>query len=104
MELSLIFLGWFAISFLLTGAPPCLIWLMGHSFVHWAGKCAEDQPAGRQLGFGKDHSLRVRGMVWSRLLPEFHYYATLDRPPDVLVVHAGGNDLGTRSLRELVRD
>lgn len=28
----------------------------------------------------------------------------LDRPPDVVVVHAGGNDLGSRSSRELVRD
>ncbi|XP_040178454.1 uncharacterized protein LOC120911247 [Rana temporaria] len=27
-----------------------------------------------------------------------------DRPPDVLVIHAGGNDLGVRSMLEIARD
>lgn len=28
----------------------------------------------------------------------------MDRAPDVLVLHAGGNDLGSRTTRELLRD
>lgn len=46
----------------------------------------------------------ILGMLWSRVLPEVHRYARLDRPPDVLLLHAGGNDLGMRASRELVRD
>lgn len=36
------------------------------------------------------------------MVQEFERYTRLDRPPDVLVIHAGGNDLGVRSTRELV--
>lgn len=42
--------------------------------------------------------------MWHRLLPEIQFHVALDRPPDVLVVHAGGNDMGLRSSREIVRD
>lgn len=28
----------------------------------------------------------------------------LDRAPDILVIHAGGNDLGSRSTRDILRD
>ena len=43
-------------------------------------------------------------MLWSRVVPEVHKWARLDRPPDVLVIHAGGNDLGVRSMLEIARD
>lgn len=33
-------------------------------------------------------------MMWSRVVLEVEHYARMDRPPDVLVLHAGGNDLG----------
>lgn len=39
-----------------------------------------------------------------QFVPRAGNYASLDRPPDVLVIHAGANDLGFRSSRELVRD
>ncbi|XP_018428673.1 PREDICTED: P2Y purinoceptor 4-like [Nanorana parkeri] len=43
-------------------------------------------------------------MLWSRVVPEVTHFARLDRPPDILVLHVGGNDLGVRSMRELIRD
>lgn len=49
-------------------------------------------------------SLGKGGMKWWGALPEFHRFARLDRPPDVLLLHLGGNDLGVRPFRELIRD
>lgn len=40
------------------------------------------------------HWLGVPGMRWSKEMPEVHYFARLDRPPNILVLHVGGNDLG----------
>lgn len=46
----------------------------------------------------------MRGLRWPRFLAEFQFYAGLDRSPDVLVIHVGGNDMGVRTSRELLRD
>lgn len=66
------------------------------------------RPNGRQLGFSRHEAcvrwLGVPGLTWGRVLPEVHRFARLDRQPDVLVLHAGGNDLGARSARALIRD
>ncbi|XP_075715673.1 uncharacterized protein LOC142750560 [Rhinoderma darwinii] len=89
-------------------SPPCLVWLMGHSYVHWGALRADVRPNGRQLRIPRQdavvHWLGFRGMSWSRVLAEFQTYARLDRVPEVLVLHVGGNDLGVRPFRELVRD
>lgn len=86
----------------------CLVWIFGHSFVYWGAERADVRPAGRQLGLPlADARIRwigIRGMRWPRLLSEFQFFAGLDRAPDVLVIHAGGNDLGVRTTRELLRD
>lgn len=44
------------------------------------------------------------GMLWHRVLPEVHRYARLDRQPDILVLHVGGNDLGLRPMRQIIKD
>lgn len=91
-----------------TDPGPCLVWIAGHSFVYWGAKRAEDQPAGRQLGFPRAEVqvrwLGIRGLRWGRLLQELHFHIRLDRVPDVLLLHAGGNDLGAMTTRELLRD
>lgn len=46
----------------------------------------------------------IPGMLWSRVLPEIQRYACLDRPPDVLLLRVGGNDLCLRASRKLIRD
>lgn len=43
-------------------------------------------------------------MLWSRTVLEVHRSTRLDRLPDVLVLHVGGNDLGLRSLLNIVQD
>lgn len=94
--------------FCFPGLSPCLVWILGHSFVFWGSLRAEVRPDGRQLGFAREEVLirwlGKRGMTWAGVLPEFHRFARLDRPPDVLVLHVGGNDLGVRPFRELIRD
>lgn len=37
-------------------------------------------------------------------MSEIQFRVRLDRAPDVLLIHAGGNDLGSRSTREILRD
>ncbi|KAM3924805.1 uncharacterized protein RB166_008161 [Leptodactylus fuscus] len=87
---------------------PCLVWLMGHSYIFWGALRAAVRPDGRQLGFSREVAtlwwLGQRGMVWHRFLPEFHKFVRLDRAPDVLLIHLGGNDLGVRPFRELISD
>lgn len=72
------------------------------------GLRADQRPAGRQLGFDRSEVLvrwiGIRGMRWNSFLSEFQYFAEMDRAPDVLVMHAGGNDLGVRTTREILRD
>ncbi|CAK6976055.1 unnamed protein product [Scomber scombrus] len=41
------------------------------------------------------------GMRWSGVLPRFYYELSKQSPPDILVVHAGGNDLGLMSPKQL---
>ncbi|XP_044141387.1 uncharacterized protein LOC122931380 [Bufo gargarizans] len=90
------------------GVPPCLVWIMGHSYVFWGALRAAVRPDGRQLSISREVAvirwIGMRGMLWSRVLPEFYRFARLDRPPNVLVLHVGGNDLGARPFRELARD
>lgn len=56
------------------------------------------RPDGRQLGIYRREVcicwLRVPGMMWSRVVYEVECYAW----------HAGGNDLGVRTIRELISD
>lgn len=66
------------------------------------------RPDGRQLGFSRDQ-VQVRwlgkgGLLWGGVLSEVHRFVRLDRAPDILLVHAGGNDLGKRPFRDLIRD
>lgn len=43
-------------------------------------------------------------MLWSRIVPEVHCFARLDRPLDVLVLHVGGNDFAVRSMLDIMWD
>lgn len=82
----------------LSGGVMGLVWILGHSYVFWGARQADVRPNGRQLGISRQEAcvrwLGVPGMLWSRMVPEVHCFALLDRPPNVLVLHVGGNDLG----------
>nr|XP_033791558.1 uncharacterized protein LOC117356450 isoform X1 [Geotrypetes seraphini] len=90
-----------------SGAGRCkLVWIIGHSFVHWAGERSRLRPGGRHLGLGH-LGVRVswwgqRGMRWYQLLPFLAHLRDSPRRPDVLIIHLGGNDVDSLSARQLV--
>ncbi|KAM4026765.1 uncharacterized protein ACNLHF_022617 [Anomaloglossus baeobatrachus] len=84
------------------GARPA-VWLLGHSYIFWAGQRAAYRLGGRTLGFrGLDvHWRGIRGLMWPQVLPEVVGIAQVDSSPAILVLHAGGNDLCSCRLAEL---
>ncbi|XP_070403981.1 uncharacterized protein [Nothobranchius furzeri] len=78
-----------------------VIWMIGSSYIRRGEKAAQQQ-------FGPNFGLRAKvqwfgkgGMGWGGVLPRFYSEARTHGPPDILVVHAGGNDLGHVSPGEL---
>lgn len=92
----------------IAAAEPCLIWILGHSYVCWGARRAAVRPKGRQLEFSRQEAcvqwLGFPGMLWSRVVSEVHLFARMDKPPNVLILHVGGNDLGVRSMLDITRD
>ncbi|XP_040271179.1 uncharacterized protein LOC120986584 isoform X2 [Bufo bufo] len=86
------------------GAVGPTVWMVGHSYIFWAAQRAECRPGGRSLGFSDVRvSWRgIRGLRWSQLLPQVVEIGTQAIGPVVLVVHAGGNDIGSVPLLELL--
>ncbi|XP_044130369.1 uncharacterized protein LOC122923581 isoform X2 [Bufo gargarizans] len=86
------------------GAVGPTVWLVGHSYIFWAAQRAECRPGGRSLGFSDVRvSWRgIRGLRWSQLLSQVVEIGTQAVGPVVLVVHAGGNDIGSVPLLELL--
>lgn len=85
----------------LTG-PVCLMWILGHLYVHWRAKRALVRQEGRQLGFPREeasvHWIGILGMCFL-VLPEVQH-----RSPDMLLLHVGGNDSSIRTSRDLIRN
>ncbi|XP_067322028.1 uncharacterized protein [Anolis sagrei] len=68
----------------------------GHSFVFWAEREALKTAYGQHLGLSSIATIEwrgVRGLRWYGLCPLL-FRARSGPPPDVLVIHLGGNDLG----------
>ena len=77
------------------------IWIIGDSYVRRGEEASHE--------FGKNFGLNANvqwfgkgGMRWSGVLPHFYAELATQSPPDILVLHAGGNDLGLMSSQELV--
>ncbi|XP_075472516.1 acyl-coenzyme A thioesterase 11 isoform X3 [Ascaphus truei] len=72
-------------------------WIIGDSHVHWAEKRAIKYPYGRNLGLGMKQAKIFwwgrRGLLWGELLSRVLALAKVRRPPLILFIHAGGNDL-----------
>ncbi|KAM4013588.1 uncharacterized protein ACNLHF_003677 [Anomaloglossus baeobatrachus] len=85
------------------GARPA-VWLLGHSYIFWAGQRAAYRPGGRHLGFrGLDvHWRGIRGLMWPQVLPEVVGIAQVAVSPVILLIHAGGNDLCSSRLAKLL--
>ncbi|KAM8977597.1 uncharacterized protein RCH25_047235 [Pelodytes ibericus] len=77
----------------------CKVWLLGHSYVYWARRRAAVRPSGERLGISPRQAevrwFGKRGMRWVQLLPEIVELSRILGSPDILVIHLGGNDLGT---------
>ncbi|XP_075423315.1 uncharacterized protein LOC142464074 isoform X2 [Ascaphus truei] len=82
-----------------TGASKnfVVIWIVGDSMVHWAGKRANSRPYGKNLGLSMEQVevtwWGMRGMRWGRLFPLLISRARGRRAPDIIIIHVGGNDV-----------
>ncbi|KAM3936789.1 uncharacterized protein RB166_000745 [Leptodactylus fuscus] len=87
-----------------SGARRPVVFILGHSYVFWAAQRAEVRPGGKSMGFRDvDVSWRgIRGLRWCQVLPEAIEISRSTSLPVILVVHAGGNDIGTLSMAELI--
>ncbi|XP_025057926.1 ubiquitin-conjugating enzyme E2 variant 3 isoform X2 [Alligator sinensis] len=82
------------------------VWICGHSYVLWAEKRALSRSFGPQLGIrvedAKLHWIGKRGMMWDQLIPMLLHARRHLPDPEILVIHLGGNDLGTTKLMNLI--
>ncbi|XP_066462516.1 uncharacterized protein [Eleutherodactylus coqui] len=85
-------------------AEPWKIWIVGHSFVYWAEKRAATRPLGRSLGMTDTvvNWYGIRGLQWPSLLRIVTEISRWTPRRVILVVHAGGNDLGKLKLGDLL--
>ncbi|XP_008107335.1 uncharacterized protein LOC103278635 [Anolis carolinensis] len=77
--------------------------ICGHSYVHWAEHRAHRTPYGQHLGLASSAKIEwrgSRGLRWDGLIPLL-FCAGSGPPPEVLVIHLGGNDLGLLQGRAL---
>ncbi|XP_069604253.1 uncharacterized protein [Ranitomeya imitator] len=76
---------------------PCLVLIFGDSLVASAWRKVSLVPDGRQLGFPLSKAvirwLGFSSLTWDSVTPTVTRYSRLDQPPDILVIHAGGDDL-----------
>ncbi|KAM4709190.1 uncharacterized protein O3C94_019165 [Discoglossus pictus] len=82
--------------------------IIGHSYIYWACRFASATVNGLQLGVPQDQLevrwLGFKGMLWSQVGEQVVNYATRYGPPALLLIHAGGNDLGLTPIRRLIRN
>jgi hypothetical protein len=81
------------------------VWIIGSSLIHYAYDHAILNYADQHLHlqpynmtlrwFGK------RGMVWEEVEPKVHQLLSQSGHPDVIMLHCGGNSIGTMLLRHL---
>ncbi|KAE8636735.1 hypothetical protein XENTR_v10003109 [Xenopus tropicalis] len=87
-------------------ARQCKVWLMGHSFIHWAERRAAVRQVNCQLGFPvsqvKLQWVSRRGLRWDEIVPRAVQKAKEAGPPSVILLHAGGNDLGLYPMKALI--
>ncbi|KAJ7341559.1 hypothetical protein JRQ81_005805, partial [Phrynocephalus forsythii] len=86
------------------------ILIIGHSFIYWTARFATRSAWGSQLSLGAFAIVEWRdrhGLRWADVLPMALQLAE-GRAPDILLTHAGGNDLGKQMgislIMEITRD
>ncbi|XP_029432277.1 uncharacterized protein LOC115075728 isoform X3 [Rhinatrema bivittatum] len=81
-------------------------WIVGYSFIHRAQRRALKRPYGEdleleRLGWQLAWYSR-RGMLWDDLLPFIQERMDMWGIPNILLIHLGGNDVGSQSCRALL--
>ncbi|XP_053553237.1 uncharacterized protein LOC128644734 [Bombina bombina] len=83
------------------------IWIVGHSFVHWASLRCASLPIGQSLGFPSNKvSIRWlgdRGMCWPQLAGTLSEALVHWGKPHILILHLGGNDVGAMPVLQLIK-
>ena len=75
------------------------VWILGDSIPYWAGVRAKstDKPnlkiPGKTIAWWA-----IRGLCWSDFRQAVESQVLLCKPPEVIVINLGGNDLSTRSI------
>ena len=78
------------------------IWILGDSYIHRGEEVAFEMFGGPDFGLNaKVQWFGKGGMRWSGVLPMFYTQLATQSPPDILVIHNGGNDLGLMPAEEL---
>ncbi|XP_028297233.1 uncharacterized protein LOC114459067 [Gouania willdenowi] len=77
------------------------VWIIGSSYIR-RGEEAALKFFGDNLGLDANvHWFGKGGMRWEGVLPCFYGQLSTQGPPDILLVHAGGNNLGINSANSL---
>ncbi|XP_066450911.1 uncharacterized protein [Eleutherodactylus coqui] len=85
------------------GVTDWSVWVIGHSYIYWAERRARNRPIGGNLGLNIPvHWQGIRGLQWPRLLQEVLRISSWENDKVILVIHAGGNDLGKIKVAELI--
>ncbi|XP_044142811.1 uncharacterized protein LOC122932460 [Bufo gargarizans] len=81
-----------------TGTEQMIVWILGHSFVFWAERRAAERNYSKESYMGSLFVsifwLGFRGLKWYQIIPILKGELRSLPRPDVLIIHAGGNDLG----------
>ncbi|XP_041430762.1 uncharacterized protein LOC121397678 [Xenopus laevis] len=83
------------------------IWILGHSYVHWAELRAQIRKGAANL-YLSDKKYKViwngiRGMRWEKLFQTLTVMLKTWGYPKVIVIHLGGNDIGFIKTIQLIK-
>ncbi|XP_053555368.1 mucin-17-like isoform X1 [Bombina bombina] len=83
------------------------IWIVGHSFVHWASLRCASLPFGQSLGLPTNKAsvrwLGDRGMCWPQLAGTISEALVRWGKPHIIILHLGGNDVGAIPVLQLIK-
>lgn len=84
----------------------CHVWIVGHSYIHWAHQRASERVYGSNLGLRTDQFrlwwFGKRGMSWFELRKALPYLYLHCSPPGILIFHLSGNDIGHRKMLDII--
>ena len=82
--------------------------IIGHSYVYWVAHYVASSLWGNDLGLGAHAFISWKGMCGMQWLQFGRMASFGNTPPDILVVHLGGNDLprvpGKALTLDILRD